>query len=124
MGRGVPNADLVGEATTHRGSSPRCKADSQRVRSFAYVRVGFMELLASAPVSGADDTNEISAVRESDRENAIGHTAETVEARLGQTVLQVPGYDTTGIEECHLSFCKRHAVLPTDNTEPAPNSRR
>ena len=69
-------------------------------------------LFASAPISGTDDGNDVAAVSESDRENTVGHMAETVEALLGPAVLRVPGDDTTGIEECSLSFCKRHAVLP------------
>jgi hypothetical protein len=64
----------------------------------------FIELLASAPKAGANDSNDLASIGEPDSQDTLGYPTEAVITPL---ILAVPGiarYDPAGIEKCQLGF--------------------
>jgi hypothetical protein len=80
--------------------------------SLVYFGTVFIELLASAPIASANNSNDLAAIGKPDSQNALGYPTEAVKALLILTVPGVACDDTVGIEKRELSLAELHAVLP------------
>src|SRR5882762_10972226 len=80
--------------------------------SSRYLRLRFINLLSSAPVSGTNNANHIAAVCKPYGEHAATSFSKAIKPWLALTVREILGDDTCWIQESELRVHKRHAVLP------------
>src|SRR5579863_5073382 len=79
--------------------------------SSVYLGVRFIDLPASAPIAGADDANDPSAIGKPYRHDARTDSAETVEAFFGAAVSGITSNDTIRVQESQLCLLKGDVVL-------------
>jgi hypothetical protein len=103
---------LSSRSTSRSGGGRKSLTTSRRPRgSSPYFRLRFINPLASAPIAGIENSNYVTAVRETHGQHATANLSETIEPWLAFAVIEIPSDHTRRIQECRLRVRKRHAVL-------------
>src|SRR5882762_670621 len=79
--------------------------------SSRYFRMRFIDLLSSAPVTGAKNPNHLTAVRKAYGQHAIAGLSKAIEPCFAFAVREIPSDHTCWIQKSKLRVSKRHAVL-------------
>ena len=77
-----------------------------------YLIFALIDCLASSPVAGAEDSDDVAAVREADSHHAPSDSTETIVAFLDGAVRQVFCNDTSWVDEGQLCRCEGDSMLP------------
>jgi hypothetical protein len=69
-----------------------------------------INLLALAPVTGANDSNDAAPVREANRQDTAPYTPKAEKTFLAQAMHHILRDDALGVKEGSLSFCETNAM--------------
>src|SRR5947208_1413374 len=79
--------------------------------SSVYLILAFIDLLAPPPVTGADDSNGIRAVREANRHDTFTDRTETVVPSLTPAMREIFGDHAPSVRKSELCLRERNAML-------------